>query len=121
YSLQQIQNLVVADDQTVLLEYFLGPKASYVWAVTRNGVKVFELPKADVITAAARAVYEGVSKAPAGENNGQLSKATAELADMILRPVTDELTASRVIVVADGALNYIPFQFLPNPQANNEP
>ncbi|HEV8189639.1 MAG TPA: CHAT domain-containing tetratricopeptide repeat protein [Pyrinomonadaceae bacterium] len=121
YSLQQIQNLVVADDQTVLLEYFLGPKASYVWAVTRNGVKVFELPKADVITAAARAVYEGVSKAPAGETNGQLSKATAELADMILRPVTDELTASRVIVVADGALNYIPFQLLPNPQANNEP
>ena len=26
-----------------------------------------------------------------------------------------------MIVVADGALNYIPFQLLPNPSANNEP
>ena len=121
YSLQQIQNLVVADDQTVLLEYFLGPKASYVWAITRNGVKAFELPKADVITAAARAVYENVKKEPDAETNGQLSKASAELGEMILRPVAHELTGSRVIVVADGALNYIPFQLLPNPRADNEP
>ena len=121
YSLQQIQNLVVDDDQTVLLEYFLGPKASYVWAVTRNGVKVFELPKSDVITAAVRRVYENVSKEPHAETNGDLSNATAELAEMILRPVADQLTASRVIVVADGALNYVPFQLLPNPRANNEP
>ena len=121
YSLQQIQNLVVQDDQTVLLEYFLGPKASYVWAITRNGVKVFELPKADVITAAVRGVYENVSKEPDTESNVHLSKATADLAEMILHPLADQLTASRVIVVADGALNYIPFQLLPNPQADNEP
>jgi len=121
YSLQQIQNLVVADDQTVLLEYFLGSKASYVWAITRNGVKVFELPKSDEITAAVRGVYQNVSKAPAAESNGQLTEATAKLAEMILRPVADQLTASRVIVVADGALNYIPFQLLPNPLASNEP
>jgi CHAT domain-containing protein len=121
YSLQQIQKLVVADDQTVLLEYFLGPKASYVWAITRNGVKVFELPNADVITAAARRVYQKVSQETDAETTGDLSKASAELAKMILRPVADELTTSRVIVVADGALNYIPFQLLPNPQADNEP
>jgi CHAT domain-containing protein len=119
YSLQQIQNLVVADDQTLLLEYFLGPKASYVWAITRNGVKAFELPKADVITAAVRGVYENVSKESSAAS--KLSKASAELAEMILRPVADELTASRVIVVADGALNYIPFQLLPNPLTNGEP
>src|SRR6185503_3751469 len=55
------------------------------------------------------------------ETNDQLSKATAKLSEMILRPVSDQLTASRVIVVADGALNYIPFQLLPNPSADNEP
>jgi CHAT domain-containing protein len=121
YSLQQIQKLVVADDQTVLLEYFLGLKASYVWAITRSGVKVFELPKADVITAAARAVYRKVSKEHDAETNGDLSKASAELAEMILRPVADQLTASRLIVVADDALNYIPFQLLPNPRVSNEP
>ncbi len=121
YSLQQIQSLVVEDDQTVLLEYFLGPKTSYVWVITRNGVKVFDLPKADVITNAVRGVYDNVKQEPDAETNSQLSKASAELAELVLRPVADELTAARVIVVADGALNYIPFQLLPNPRARTEP
>jgi len=83
-------------------------------------VKVVELPGSDEITAAVRGVYENV-KEPSAETNEQLSKATAKLSEMILRPVSDQLTASRVIVVADGALNYIPFQLLPNPLASNEP
>ena len=121
YSLQQIQSLVIEDDQTVLLEYLVGQNASYVWVIKRNGVKVFDLPKADLITAAVRRVYENVSNEPDDENSKQLSKATAELAELILRPVAGELNAQRVIVVADGALNYIPFQLLPNLAANNEP
>ena len=121
YSLQQIQTLVIEDDQTVLLEYLLGQNASYVWAITRNHVEVFELQRADVITDAVRRVYENVSKEPDPENNNHLSKATAELAEMILRPVAAQLTAPRVIVVADGALNYIPFQLLPDPSNKSEP
>ncbi len=118
YSLQQIQKVVIEDDQTVLLEYLLGQNASYVWAVTRNSVKVFELPKADAITAVVRRVYENVENEPDDETSRNLNNATAELAQIILRPVADELNARRVIVVADGALNYIPFQLLPNPATN---
>jgi CHAT domain-containing protein len=121
YSLQQIQNLVIEDDQTVLLEYLVGKNASYVWAITRNSVEVFELPGADVITNAVRRVYENVSKLPSTESDNNLTKATAELAEMILSPVAAQLTGSRIIVVADDALNYIPFQLLPNRSANNEP
>ena len=121
YSLKQIQDVVIEDDQTVLLEYLVGQNASYVWAITRNSVEVFKLPKAEVITNAVRRVYENVSKEPDDGNAGQLNQATAELAEMILRPVAAKLTTLRVIVVADGALNYIPFQLLPNPAANNEP
>ena len=121
YSLQQIQNVVIEDDQTVLLEYLLGQNASYVWAITRNSVEVFELPRAEIITAAVKRVYENVSKGPDNETDKQLNRDTADLAEMILRPVAAKLTTPRVIVVADGALNYIPFQLLPNPSANNEP
>lgn len=121
YSLQQIQNVVIEDDQTVLLEYLLGQNASYVWAITRNSVEVFTLPKAEVITSAVRRVYEKVSKEPGEGSAEQLNQATAALTEMILRPVIPKLTTPRVIVVADGALNYIPFQLLPNPSANNEP
>ena len=118
YSLRQIQNLVVNDDQTVLLEYLVGQHASYVWAIRRNSVEAFELPGADLINQAVRKVYNNVSKEPDAESNKELSKATAELAEVVLAPVAAQLTAPRVIVVADGALNYIPFQLLP---LNNEP
>jgi CHAT domain-containing protein/predicted negative regulator of RcsB-dependent stress response len=121
YSLQQIQKLVLEDDQTVLLEYLLGQNASYVWAVTHNSARVFELPRSAVITEAVRSVYENVSVEHGSEPDSQLSKATAKLAEMILEPVAAQLTASRIIVVADDALNYIPFQLLPNPASKGEP
>jgi tetratricopeptide (TPR) repeat protein len=44
WNLRRIQEQVIADDQTVLLEYSLGEEKSYVWAVTRDGVKSYELP-----------------------------------------------------------------------------
>ena len=44
-----------------------------------------------------------------------------EFSQMVLSPVAAELNKQRIIVVADGALNYIPFQILPSPSANNEP
>lgn len=120
-SLQQIQTLVIEDDQTVLLEYFLGQNASYVWAITRRGIDVYELPAAAAITSAVRKVYENVSQKPETELDKQLDQATAELAEMVLSPVASYLKARRVVVVADGPLNYIPFQLLPDPNAPEEP
>src|SRR5207237_10612525 len=40
---------------------------------------------------------------------------------MVLSPVAAELKKRRVIVVADGTLNYIPFQVLPAPSHEGEP
>lgn len=120
YSVQQIQDLILEDDQTMLLEYFLGQNASYVWAITHNSVRVFPLPKAAVITDAVRRVYDIMSAEPRDNDNG-LNNAAAELGQMVLGPVSAQLNASRVIVVADGALNYIPFQLLPAPSGNREP
>lgn len=119
YSLPQIQEQIVDDDQTTLLEYFLGKKASYVWAITPREIKVFKLPAADEITSAARNVYELLETAPKGDSEQRLNQATAKLAEKILGPVANELKGRRVIVVADGALNYIPFQLLPG-MANSQ-
>lgn len=113
YSIQQIQDHVIEDDQTMLIEYFLGKNASYVWTITRNDVKVFELPKAEVITQKVGTVYKLLSTEPKDEIESRLDKATAELAEMVLGPLANQLTARRLIVIADGALNYIPFQLLP--------
>lgn len=118
YSVQRVQELIVEDNETMLLEYFLGKNASYVWAITRNDARVYELRKADEITDAVRVVYELLEKKPDDDTEKRLSDSGGKLAKMILTPLADQPNIKRVIVVADGALNYIPFQLLPGPSGN---
>lgn len=120
WSLRQIQSEVIADHQTVLLEYSLGVDKSYVWAVTRAGIRSYELPPQRVINEAARKVYELLATEPKAQTEQDLNRAVRELSGMVLSPVASELNKDRIIVVADGALNYIPFQLLPAPGAAGE-
>ncbi|HEX5883085.1 MAG TPA: CHAT domain-containing tetratricopeptide repeat protein, partial [Pyrinomonadaceae bacterium] len=121
YSLDEIQKSVIEDDQTALLEYLVGPEASYVWVVTRNDIKVYKLPKEKLITEAVRQIYDLLSTPPEVNIERRLKSATDELGEMVLGPLAGRLNASRLIVVADGALNYIPFQLLPAPSGDREP
>ncbi len=120
WDLRQIQEQVIADDETVLLEYSLGADRSYVWAVTRDSFKSYELPARPLINEAARRVYDTLVSLPSAEPADEVSPAAEELSRMILSPVAGELNKRRIIVVADGALNYIPFQSLPSPSGNRE-
>lgn len=114
------------DQGTTLLEYSLGEERSYVWAVTQNSLKVYELPGREQIEQAARRVYELLtarSQSKAGEDaqtkqeriakaESQLLNATKELSQMVLGPIGSELSAERLVIVADGALQYVPFAAL---------
>lgn len=112
YSLQQIQLDVIENDRTVLLEYFLGTDASYVWLVTSDSFTAYEIPKEATITEAVKELYELLSAKPSSESDAQVRSAAHKLGQMILAPVSHQLAGRRVIVVADGALNYVPFQVL---------
>ena len=118
-SIPQVQELIVEDNETMLLEYFLGKNASYVWAITRNEVREYDLPKADTIADKAGVVYDLLKKKPDDNTQKRLSEAGGDLAKMILTPLANQSNIKKVIVVADGALNYIPFQLLP--AASGEP
>ena len=113
WDLQRIQKEVIGDDDTLLLEYLLGPEKSYVWVVTRSGFTSHELPSQTAINDAVKKVYDLLRVKPKDETKNNLDQATKELAQMILWPVADQLQKQRIIVAADGALNYIPFQILP--------
>ena len=54
---RDIQRRIV-DDETLLLEYDLGPERSYLWAVTRDEIASFELPGQAEIEATTRRTYE---------------------------------------------------------------
>jgi CHAT domain-containing protein/lipoprotein NlpI len=130
--LEEIQQNIL-DRDTLLLEYSLGEERSFVWAVTPDSIKAFELPKRAVIEAAARRVYESITartlnvpKETLEQRRQRLQVADAEYASasailsrMILGPIAAELKDKRLLIVSDGVLQYIAFAGLPDPAASD--
>ncbi len=109
----------VVDPGTILLEYALGEERGYLWAVTPGEVRSFELPPREVIEKVARRAHKLLSSS----RHLTTSKVPTELAleklsRMLLRPVAGLLDDKRLLIVADGALQYIPFAALPAPLAD---
>jgi CHAT domain-containing protein/tetratricopeptide (TPR) repeat protein len=126
---QQVQDLL--DDETLLLEYSLGPGASHVWAVTRTTLAVYGLPSRNIIEQAASRVRELMTargrrpKESAAHQRKRLMLADAqypaaarELSRLVLGPVAGLLENRRIVIVSDGALQYLPFAALPAPSGN---
>lgn len=127
-SLKGIQEQVL-DPDTLLLEYALGDQRSYLWAVTSDSLASFELPKRADIEAAARRVYDLLTAQNQIVNSetemqkgrrvaradADYWKAIAALSQMVIGPVASQLGTKRLLIVADGALQYIPFGALPAP------
>ncbi len=111
--LSEMQQLLDAD--TLLLEYALGDERSYLWAVTATSIMSFVLPKRAEIEAAARRFYELFSLGN-GTRGTKGTEATS-LSQMLLSPVAAQLGNKRLLIVADGALQYVPFAALPDPVA----
>jgi len=125
--LNQIQQLL--DSETLFLEYSLGERRSFAWILTRESIWSFELPERAKIESAARNLYQ-VLTAPNGagleqaDKRGQSSTRKGEtdyaiaarrLSKMVLDPLAAFLDKKRLVVIAEGALQYVPFAALPAP------
>ncbi|MGE0132169.1 MAG: CHAT domain-containing protein [Blastocatellales bacterium] len=132
-SLAEIQQRLL-DEDSLLLEYALGEERSYLWAVTKSSIKSYELPKREVIEQAAQRVYDLVT-APsvfkrrelARERRDRLAQAAAQLpaaaeglSRMILGPAAYDLGERRLVIIADGALQRVPFGMLPLPEMRGQ-
>ena len=111
--LQDIQRLL--DGDTVLLEYALGREQSYVWAITRDSLTAAVLPGRQQIDNAARRSYALLSAGSRRVTQVQTRRSLEALADLVLAPIRPALSARRLVIVADGALQYVPFAALPRP------
>ena len=133
--LAEVQQKVL-DDQTVLLEYSLGREASYLWAVSRGSVMLYKLPPRsaldklatdlraqlipsklqrrivgiDVMTDTQRGL--GVAAGPSPEDAAAFITAANAVYKAAVEPAASVIGEKRLLVVADGALNYIPFEAL---------
>ena len=100
------------DEDTLLLEYRLGETASTVWAVTRDTVTAYRLRPRSEIEPLAR---EAASWLQNLEWPGHNPQVLCDLSRMLLAPVAEPLGHHRrLAVVADGALEGLPFAALPS-------
>jgi CHAT domain-containing protein len=102
------------DSDTALLQYTLGATRSFVWLVTQDAIAAFPLSGEHEIEAAARSVLLLLQKPSlnAAERRA-LEEALQRLAEMILDPLRPSIVSYRLLVAADGALQYVPFGLLP--------
>ncbi len=114
------QQITHAD--TALLEYSLGSKNSFAWLVTQDGLKSYKLADKQTITDAANRLNSLLS-APqiSSDEQAQLQNAIDEVSRLVFEPVSHDVRTSRLIVVADGSLQYVPFQVLNSSANSREP
>jgi CHAT domain-containing protein len=131
-NLERIQNELT--DDSVLLEYTLGSQRSYLWAVTKNSLTAYQLPARDEIESLVRSVCaslivrQTMNESDVDSYNERVARAdaeywrqTGELSQILLGPVAETIEGKTILVVADGALQYLPFAALPEPaSANNQ-
>ncbi|PYS92754.1 MAG: hypothetical protein DMF64_07810 [Acidobacteria bacterium] len=128
----------VLDNDTTLLEYSLGAEQSYLWAVTNKGVTLYQLPARDALNkqvsdlrdqivpvsarrslnelATTRGLSDGRGLGLTGSNiagsAADFAKAANALYQSAVAPAASVITNKRLLIVADGALNYLPFEAL---------
>ncbi len=132
----------VLDDQTVLLEYNLGSEQSNLWVVTRSGLRVYRLPGRKAVEDLTvdfrkQLIPDGVSRPIAGidaasnqgtdksssrglkvqarggaDGSAEFARSGYALYKAAVAPAASQINDKRLLIVADGSLNYVPFEAL---------
>jgi CHAT domain-containing protein len=114
---------------TILLEYAFGRERSFLWAVSASSVTSYELPPRREIEAAASRVRASLTarehtlegetpsqkRSRVARADEEYPAASALLSRMVIGPAAGLLGAKRLVIVAPGALQLVPFGALPAP------
>ena len=135
-TLDEVQRRVL-DDETALLEYSLGEQSSYLWVITRQNAALFKLPAGSTMDQLAMDLRAqlipprlqrrnvgvdvpttdqqrglGLSTAAPATDTAAFSRASHALYKVALAPAASMIGNRRLVIVADGALNFVPFEAL---------
>lgn len=131
-SVTEIQNEIL-DADSVLLEYYLGEAKSFLWVISKDKFQTIELPAKGEIEKKARNFYEALTARnkqvkfeTAAERDDRifitdsdLQKYSKDLSEKIIAPAKPFIQNKKLLIVADGALQYVPFAAF-KIQNNNE-
>ena len=109
-SLDDIQQNVL-DDETVLLQYAVGPENSYLWIVSPTQFQAYKLPSIEEIEPIAEKFISAIATDTRIRKVNQIGK---ELNALILPELPSWAAEKRLVIAADGILNQVPFNALPS-------
>ncbi|HYH46598.1 MAG TPA: CHAT domain-containing protein, partial [Thermoanaerobaculia bacterium] len=104
---EEIQQLL--DPETSLLSFFLGEERGFVWLIDHDAVHTAVLPPRAAIERIAVRLQRLLKNPRLRSSRGEI----AQLADILFGGIGDHLKAKRLLIVADGALRYLPFGVFP--------
>ncbi|MCU1268357.1 MAG: hypothetical protein JWM21_4675 [Acidobacteria bacterium] len=135
-TLDEVQRRVL-DDETALLEYSLGEQSSYLWVITRQNAALFKLPAGSTMDQLAMDFRAqlipprlqrrnvgvdvptteqqrglGLGTAAPATDTAAFARAAHALYQVALAPAASMIGNRRLVIVADGALNFVPFEAL---------
>lgn len=114
-TLREVQQRLLEPD-TVLLEFLLGEEKGYAWAVTSTESRMYSIPAAAEIQERVVALYGQLSRIGSENYESEYSKSISSwLAQQLLAPAADLIRDRRILISADGALQYLPFAVLQLP------
>ncbi len=117
-TLREVQETL--DPATALLSYALGKERSVLFLVTRDSVRTVDLGPRVSIEQAAERFHDGLRRSRFPRGREQAGAAARELADTLLAPLTQGPVPDRLLVVAEGALHYVPFAALSWPGGSGD-
>ncbi len=103
------------DEDSILLEYSIGAERSFLFAVSKNSLDVFEMPNREIIEKAARQTIEKIKS-----SNPSVKTNLNDLSRILLAPVAEKIQSKRLLIVAPGILQYVPFAALPSPNTKTD-
>lgn len=120
---------MLAGDNAVVLEFFVGPEVSLAWALDKNTVQTFELAREDVLRplvdqlhGAVLARNRWISSESAQQRAVRIANAdrrassiSKQLGKLLLSPLAPFLGNRKLLIVADGPLEHLPFASLQDP------
>ena len=110
-SLKEAQALC-PDKNTVILEYSVGDTSSCLWIITQSDHKLYRLPNRKILQEQIETIRFALQE-PKEKISGFYTQAANFLYEKLIKPAEPYLSKkSRLIIIPDGVLNYLPFEVL---------
>jgi CHAT domain-containing protein len=123
----------ILDENSILLEFSLGEKESYLWLVGKDEISSYILPTREEIESKVENLRELIAarvrqkdetiedyQARIARADKEYPEKARQLSDGLFGQIADKLSNKRLIIVPDGKLHYFPVSALPLPNSTDD-